>query len=122
MDMCADQVMDLRNGFINLCYNPNFEELKEGYLKSLPAALKMFSDFLGTKSWLAGEQITYPDFHLYEMLDQHLQLDAGCLKAFANLAAYADRFQKLPAIEAYMKSERFMKAPLNNKMAKFGYT
>ena len=23
-DMCADQIMDLRNGWVRLCYNPNF--------------------------------------------------------------------------------------------------
>jgi glutathione S-transferase len=118
--MCADQVMDLRNGLVRLCYNPNFDDLKEDYLKNLTATLKMFSDFLATKSWLVGEQITYPDFHFYEMLDQHKQLDPTCLKEFPNLEAYLDRFQRLPDIEAYMKSDRFMKAPLNNKMAKFG--
>ena len=26
--MCADQVMDLRNGFVRLCYNPNFVSSK----------------------------------------------------------------------------------------------
>ena len=27
-DMCADQVMDLRNGWVRLCYNPNFVSSK----------------------------------------------------------------------------------------------
>ena len=40
----------------------------------------MFSNFLGTKSWLIGEAITYPDFHLYEMLDQHKAFKPDCLK------------------------------------------
>jgi hypothetical protein len=44
------------------------------------------------RSWLIGEQITYPDFHLYEMLDQHRQLDPDCLKAFPNLEAYIERY------------------------------
>ncbi len=47
------------------------------------------------RSWLIGEQITYPDFHLYEMLDQHRQLDPDCLKAFPNLEAYIDRYYLL---------------------------
>ena len=27
-DMCADQIMDLRNGWVRLCYNPNFVSSK----------------------------------------------------------------------------------------------
>ena len=30
------------------------------------------------------------------------------------------RFKAIPQIKAYMESEDFMKAPLNNKMAAFG--
>ena len=30
-DMCADQIMDLRNGFVRLCYSGNkFDDLKAG--------------------------------------------------------------------------------------------
>jgi len=120
-DMLADQVMDLRNGFVRLSYSgPKFDELKAAYLEKLPGTLRSFSNYLATKTWLVGDQITYPDFHLYEMLDQHKQLKPDCLKEFPNLDAYCNRFEKLPAIEKYMQSDRFMKAPLNNKMASFG--
>ena len=27
-DMAADQIMDLRNGFVRLCYGPNFDDNK----------------------------------------------------------------------------------------------
>jgi len=119
-DMAADQVMDLRNGFVRLCYGGKFAEMKEPYLASLPNQLRLFSNFLGTKPWLVGEAITFPDFHLYEMLDEHKHLKPDCLKEFPNLEAYCERFEKLPAIEKYMKSDRFMRTPLNNKMASFG--
>ena len=67
-------------------------DFKVTYTENLPKALKLFSDFLGTKSWLVGENITYPDFHLYEMLDQHKMFKADCLKGFPNLEAYCDRY------------------------------
>jgi len=119
-DMAADQIMDMRNGFVRLCYSSRYEDLKDDYMKNLPKTLKLFSDFLGTKSWLVGESITYPDFHLYEMLDQHKAMKPDCLKEFTNLEVYCERFEKLEAIEKYMKSDRFMKVPINNKMASFG--
>ena len=54
--------------------------MKDAYLEGLKGQLQAFSTFLGTKSWLVGEQITYPDFHLYEMLTQHKMLKPDCLK------------------------------------------
>ena len=54
--------------------------LKADYQAALPGKLKAFSEFLGAKSWLVGDQISYPDFHLYEMLDQHKLLQPDCLK------------------------------------------
>jgi glutathione S-transferase len=121
VDMMAEQSMDFRNGIVRLCYNPNFDQLKADYLGKLPTTLKMFSDFLGKGDWFAGANITFVDFVMYELLDQHRILEPDCLKSYPNLSALLDRFEKLPKIEAYMKSSRFMKNPINNKMAKFGF-
>jgi hypothetical protein len=42
--------MDLRNGFVRLCYNPSYDAaMRTDYLKNLPPMLKAFSDFMGTK-------------------------------------------------------------------------
>ena len=38
-----------------------------------------------------------------------------------NMQKFMERFKTLPKISEYMKSEKFMKAPINNKMAKFGF-
>ena len=65
-------------------------------------------------------QISFVDFILYEMLDQHLLFDASCLDDFKNLNSFVDRFRSLERISDYMKSDRFLSNPLNNKMAKFG--
>ena len=57
---------------------------------------------------------------IYELLDLHRELDRALIQKYPKLMDFLDRFEKLPRIEAYMKSGRFMKAPMNNKMAKFG--
>jgi glutathione S-transferase len=57
---------------------------------------------------------------MYELLDQHRILEPAIFKETTNLKAFLDRFEALPKIKAYMESDRFMKAPLNNRMAKFG--
>merc|ERR1719225_934061 len=114
VDMMADESMDLRNGWVRLCYNPDFDNLKEAYLKGLASKLERFSKFLGTKPWFAGDSLTFVDFVMYELIDQHKDLVPDLLKPYTNLEA-------LPKVAEYMKSSSFMKTPLNNKMAKFGF-
>lgn len=58
---------------------------------------------------------------MYELFDEYLELDpTTCLESAQNLKEFQSRFEKLDRIEKYLKSNRFMKGPLNNKMAKFG--
>merc|ERR1711973_59499 len=122
VDMMADQGMDLRNGWIGLCYNPDFDKLKDGYLTNLDPKLGQFSKFLTKKSWFAGGKTpTFVDFLMYELIDEHKALASNCLKKYQNLEEFQKRFEALPKIAAYMKSSAFMKAPINNKMAKFGF-
>jgi len=75
---------------------------------------------LKEKTWLAGESLTFPDFHFYELLDQSKILLPGFLEQFPSLVAYHDQFQRLPKIAEYLKSPRFKANPINNPMARLG--
>jgi len=119
VDILENQAMDFRNGFVRLCY-ADFDKIKPGYLEMLPEVLKQFSKFLGDRKWFAGDKITFVDFIMYELLDQHRMFQPKCLDDFKNLKDHLDRFEALEKIAAYMKSNRFMKTPVNNKMAKWG--
>merc|ERR1712226_1487324 len=98
---------------------PNLPYFKDGREK-LAATLASLEAFLGERPWLCGQTISFPDFHLYEMLDQHLLLAPNCLASCPKLRSLHRRFQELPAIDAYMKSEEFMAAPINNLQAAWG--
>lgn len=65
-------------------------------------------------------QITYIDFLVYELLDVHSALEPTILKDFPNLKAFHARVQALPAVAAYMKSDKFLAKPLNGPMAAWG--
>lgn len=119
-DMMLDTAMDFRNGLVRLVYNPNFKTLKVAYMKELPAKLAAFDKYIGDKKFFAGEEITVVDFHMYELLDQHRLMEPDCLKECKKLAAFMDRFEAIPEIKKYMQSDKFLKWPLNNKMAQFG--
>uniref|UniRef100_A0A674J839 Glutathione S-transferase n=1 Tax=Terrapene triunguis TaxID=2587831 RepID=A0A674J839_9SAUR len=119
VDMLENQVMDFRLAFARICYNPDFEKLKPEYLEQLPGKLKLFSQFLGVRKWFAGEKITFVDFVMYDILDQNRMFEPKCLDQFQNLKDFLDRFEALEKVAAYMSSSRFMKTPINNRMAKW---
>ncbi|GIY41403.1 glutathione S-transferase Mu 1 [Caerostris darwini] len=120
-DLIEQQVADFRSGLVRIAYNPDFEKLKEEYLKNLPNQLKAFSEFLGKRQWFASQdKVTYVDFMTYEALDNHRVLSPECLNDYPNLKEYMDRFEELPTIQKYMQSDDFLKWPLNGDMAKFG--
>jgi len=119
IDMLADQIMDLRNDFVRLCYNPNYKNLRKSYDEALPKKLQPFEDFLAKKKFLVGDKVTFPDFHLYEILDQNLTMNPEGLKDFPNLQGYLKNFEELPEIKKYLASDKFMKTPINNKSAQY---
>merc|ERR1711874_893995 len=115
------RVHGLQEWLVRLCYNPDFDNLKEAYIKGMTSKLERFSKFLASKSWFAGDSLTFVDFVMYELIDQHKLLVPDCLKPYTNLEAFMSKFEALPKVAEYMKSPRFMKTPINNKMAKFGF-
>ncbi|XP_062450924.1 glutathione S-transferase Mu 1-like [Rhea pennata] len=120
MDMLENQIMDFRMSLVMVNYSPDFEKLKLGYLEQLPGKLKLFSKFLGDRKWFAGEKLTFVDFLMFDVLDQNCIFEPKCLEPFKNLKDFMDRFGALEKVAAYMKSSRFLKMPINNKMAKWG--
>ncbi|XP_047582441.1 glutathione S-transferase Mu 1 [Lutra lutra] len=120
MDILENEVMDNRIYFARICYNPDFEKLKPGYLEGLPDKMKLYSQFLGTRPWFAGEKLTYVDFLAYDLLDILRMFEPKCLDAFPNLKEFVARFEGLKKISAYMKSSRFLPGPLFLKLAVWG--
>lgn len=69
---------------------------------------------------LLGEDLTYADFLAYEYLDQQNLFVPEIVSKYPNLNQFRARFESLPTIAAYLKSEKYLKWPLNGDMARFG--
>eukprot|EP01129_Flabellula_baltica_P005026 TRINITY_DN1793_c0_g1_i1.p1 TRINITY_DN1793_c0_g1~~TRINITY_DN1793_c0_g1_i1.p1 ORF type:complete len:143 (-),score=25.33 TRINITY_DN1793_c0_g1_i1:17-445(-) len=117
--MLMGVISDFGKGFTHLCYGSNFETNRSTYLENVKVHLNRFNNYLQDKQFLCGETVSYPDFALAEMLDQHLELEETILDAYPNLKAYTERFFALPGIAEYRASDRFQARPLNNVVAQF---
>eukprot|EP01010_Urceolus_cornutus_P001236 NODE_1761_length_765_cov_280.487430_g1369_i0.p1 GENE.NODE_1761_length_765_cov_280.487430_g1369_i0~~NODE_1761_length_765_cov_280.487430_g1369_i0.p1 ORF type:complete len:227 (-),score=27.38 NODE_1761_length_765_cov_280.487430_g1369_i0:25-705(-) len=128
VDQCLCQVMDMRNAFVGLAYAAAdvFETKVGPYLESgVTTHLAKFENWFkqqGT-NFCAGNSPTAPDFHLWEMLDQHLELTKrrqlpSILEPYPLLKAFYDRFAALPQLQKYFAGP-LHKIPMNGPMAAF---
>lgn len=118
VDLIENQMQDFRKQFTILCYGPKFEEKKPAYIENAKKGIQAISDFLGDHQFFAGDKITFVDFIVYEALDHHRLFEPSLVEA-DNLKAFLARIEALPAIAEYMKSDKFISRPINNKMANF---
>ena len=56
------------------------ENMKTDYINGLDPKLDACSKFLGDRAFFAGDSVTHPDFHMYEMLYAHNKLAPDYIK------------------------------------------
>ncbi|KAL4226000.1 Glutathione S-transferase Mu 3 [Mactra antiquata] len=119
VDMLLDQAMDLRNGIVRLCYNPDYENLKVAYFESLPPNLALYEKRLSKSTWFAGEKVTVADFPFYELLDQLTRMKPDVLSAYPKTTEFLSRFRELKNVKEYLARDEVKNMPINNKRAGF---
>nr|ACR61712.1 26.5 kDa glutathione transferase recombinant protein [synthetic construct] len=118
--MAEGGIKDLRQGISKIALNPDYEKLRPDFMPTFFKGLETISNFLGNKKYLIGDRLCYADFVLYENLDVFEIFEPKCLDKFPNLKRFKREFESLPKIKAYLESDRCIKWPLNNWIAKFG--
>eukprot|EP00918_Siedleckia_nematoides_P082663 GHVU01181162.1.p1 GENE.GHVU01181162.1~~GHVU01181162.1.p1 ORF type:complete len:231 (-),score=54.54 GHVU01181162.1:923-1615(-) len=125
VDELVGVICDLRSGMAKCCYGcapAQFEANKDEWFKGpVTYALKRISDFLGDKKFLVGD-LTYVDFILREVVEQITAMAGDSdhkTRIPETLKRHVERVNSLVEIRNYMKSERYMTGPWNNKMANF---
>ena len=75
--------------------------------------------YLDKKTYLCGENLTFIDFYMLEQCDfvQWLTNNEFYTEN-KNVARYVKRMKGIRQIKKYMKSERYLDKPFNNKVAK----
>ena len=102
-------------------YDQNYVQLLEKFLGLVERKyIGPFLKILDKKNWLVGNELTYIDFIFYEIVDTHFLLLPVLRERYPPLVEYANRFEQLSAIKAYMASPRFLKYPINSRYAGWG--
>uniref|UniRef100_A0A5F4VWA1 Glutathione S-transferase P n=2 Tax=Callithrix jacchus TaxID=9483 RepID=A0A5F4VWA1_CALJA len=116
VDVVNDGVEDLRCKYASLIYT-NYEAGKADYVKALPRHLKPFETLLsqnqGGKTFIVGDQVSFADYNLLDLLLIHQVLAPSCLDAFPLLSAYVERLCARPKLKAFLASPEHVNLPIN---------
>lgn len=120
ISLVEQQVYDMFMAHGRVAYDEACEKLKPEYVKGVSASLKQLSAFLGEKPFVAGTNISYVDFFLYEIL---YKLSVFLPEAFkepevgGNLLKFVERVASLPRVAGYIRASKPM--VFNGVMAKW---
>jgi len=119
-EMAEGAVQDIWQPFYMLIYNPEYKNMRAGYLAKIPDTFKAFEKVLGSRKWLGGDNLTYIDFQACEVLDHMELMCAEIFDDLPNVKNYKTNFFSLDKIKAYRESSRFKKWPLYAPAAAWG--
>ncbi|XP_029430188.1 glutathione S-transferase P 1-like isoform X2 [Rhinatrema bivittatum] len=115
IDMVNDGVEDLRKKYAGLVVQ-HYESDQQKYINELPGHLGPFERLLSQNpkgcGFVVGNKISYADFSLLHVLQNHLHLAPDCLKAFPLLSAYVERISSRPKLKVYLESEARKNRPI----------
>ncbi|KAH7644654.1 glutathione S-transferase [Dermatophagoides farinae] len=106
ISMAEQQTHDMFMAMVRICYDPNMENLRVDYLKTLPDSLKLMEKFLANHDYIAGSKISYADFYLYEYLCRMKVMVPEVYGQFENLKKFVERIESLPRIAEYIKKQK----------------
>ncbi|XP_012581053.1 PREDICTED: glutathione S-transferase P isoform X1 [Condylura cristata] len=115
VDMANDGVEDLRRRCSHLIHH-NYEEGKAQYIQDLPGHLQPFETLLaqnrGGQAFIVGDQISFADYNLLDLLMNHQALAPGCLDGLPLLSAYVARLSARPQLKAFLDSPEHVNRPI----------
>ena len=117
VEMVAGVVNDLKGAVTMPCYTGSSAESITG---NLLEKVRPIVEFMGDKKFLVGEEPTYVDFTMFELIELMQFVSQGALFVrYPKLEVYSNRITSLPRLcEYYADDSRCMKRPFNNKVAK----
>ncbi|CAL1275162.1 unnamed protein product [Larinioides sclopetarius] len=84
---------------------------KNEFLESVQPMFQQWENFLGNRQFVAGDNLTYVDFMVYEVLDLYRELQEKILDDYQSLKVYFNSIKKLPELQEYLNSPTHLSQP-----------
>jgi len=114
--MMYQQLKDCKSAITGPCYVGND---RAKLIDTAKAKMAPIVNYLGKKDYLIGSSLTFLDFYMLEQCDFVQWLTNNeFFTENKSVARYVKRMKGLKTVKRYIKSDRFLEKPYNNKVAK----
>ena len=122
VDMTMGVLSDLINNKIFVMYTGADSDMGQEKYKMMMKMVQYLGKVLEGKKYLVGDNLTYVDFVLAEVLESINDLTEPIFKTIPSLKRFLDDITNIPQIKKYRTSERWLKDPYpyNSTCAKLG--
>uniref|UniRef100_T1K565 glutathione transferase n=1 Tax=Tetranychus urticae TaxID=32264 RepID=T1K565_TETUR len=106
--------------FLFSAWRTHDDEAKKQIAEVVPAKLAQYEKFLGSGPFVLGEKLSYPDFFNYSIFDYIRLYDASLIENHTAIKNFLAKFEALPNIDTYIKSDKFSRMPVTGPMYGWG--
>merc|ERR1711872_255415 len=90
---------------VNIGNEEDWVTQKEEYFKTtLPGKLPALVKILGTQQYFCGENVSYADFAIYNIMDLVRLVEPLVISEHNNIVAWMSRVEQLPGVKEYLNS------------------
>ena len=117
VEMISVVVGDLKGATTMPCYTSGD---RNAITQTIMTKIQPIARYLAEKQFLVGDNVTYIDFVLFELVDFMAWITEDRIyQQHPNLQAYFNRMRNLPKLKEFFEDDaRCIKRPFNNKIAK----
>mmetsp|Transcript_27710 Transcript_27710/g.54153 ORF Transcript_27710/g.54153 Transcript_27710/m.54153 type:complete len:281 (+) Transcript_27710:60-902(+) len=127
-DLMTEVVFDIWSTFFTMTYSSwlDFASKRDSFFReTLPPQMRRLDRELKVFEWAAGPTLTYSDFLIHEALFQMREFDPDFFQSkedpeeYKGIRAYMEKFEALPKVAAYVKSDAYLHYPFHNRYSNF---
>nr|AMO13198.1 glutathione S-transferase [Panonychus citri] len=118
-DLAEQASMDMIM-FLFKCWRTHDETAQKEINEYIPPKLEQLNKFLGSGPFVLGEKVSYADCIMYSLLDFVRIYKCELIEAHSTLKDFLSKFESLPKIDGYLKSDKFSRLPISGPMYGWG--
>lgn len=74
----------------------NYETKKADSMKIISSKFALIDEILEKSKWLAGNELTYVDFILFDYVDEIKEIDLATFQQYKSIESFHTRFLEVP--------------------------
>ncbi|KAK4528454.1 hypothetical protein GAYE_SCF56G6397 [Galdieria yellowstonensis] len=113
-DMLYDTASDIRQVYRDFIFDENWQAKRESFVSNASNRFALLEKFMSSRNtpYLAGQDTTFADYHLLEVIHIIQRVQSDIIRPYSWLQSFCQKMESRPNIAEYLKSSRRFEKPV----------